>query len=231
MFESTTDEKIPLTCVPESATDEKIPENCVSESITDESGIGIVHPIGSADVTLKLVDLNPIKHNFWVMQEPGNHGIIGLGILMKHQLSILPATAELIEIKSDQAAKLLFPNEKASKMVASVNKVAVTNKYSSLEEKCRALIDQFPEITREPHYDENPNLILEIVVENYDAKFIKPKRCWGQRDKIERHFNDLCQRCSRAMQWGHMCFPRNMCEEKRWLFTSLRGLYQAEFLH
>ena len=63
---------------------------------------------------------------------------------MKHQLSISPANrAELIVIKSGQAAKLLFPNELAAKMVASVNKVAVTNKYSSLEEKCRALTDQF----------------------------------------------------------------------------------------
>ena len=29
-------------------------------------GNGIIHPIGSADITLKLSDLNPIKHNFTV---------------------------------------------------------------------------------------------------------------------------------------------------------------------
>ena len=51
-------------------------------------------------------------------------------------------------------------------MVASVNKFTVTNNYSSLEEKCRALTDHYPEITRKPHYDENPkhNHSLEIVV-------------------------------------------------------------------
>ena len=70
--------------------------------MVQEIGNGIIYPIGSADITLKLGDLNPIKHNFWVMQEPGNYGIIGLDILMKHQLSISPATAELIEIKSGQ---------------------------------------------------------------------------------------------------------------------------------
>ena len=180
-------------------------------------GNGIIHPIGCADIILSVGDLDPIKHNFWVMQESGNHGIIGLDILMKHQLSISPATAELIEIKSGRAAKLLFPNELATKMVASVNKIAVTDKYSSLEEKCRALIDQFPEITREPHYDENPkhSHSLEIVVENYEAKFIKPRRCWGQRDKVERHFNDLCQRGVVERGSGETCASPVTCVKKK----------------
>ena len=55
---------------------------------------GKIHSIGSAYITLRLGDLNPIKHNFWVMQESGNHGIIGLDILTKNQLSLSPATTE-----------------------------------------------------------------------------------------------------------------------------------------
>ena len=64
------------------------------------------------------------------------------------------------------SSQTYFPNELAAKIGASVSKVAVTNKYSSLEEKCRALIDQFQEITREPHYNESPkqNHSLEVDI-------------------------------------------------------------------
>ena len=35
-------------------------------------GKGVVHPIGSTDITLKLGDLNTIKHTFSILQESGN---------------------------------------------------------------------------------------------------------------------------------------------------------------
>ena len=183
-------------------------------------GIGnsVVHPIGSADVTLHLGNLNPIKHTFWVLQEPGNHGIIGLDLLMSHRLTISPATAELREIKSDRVAKLSFPNELTSKMVVSVNKIAVSDdKYSSLEEKCRKLVGEFPEITKEPNYTESPkhNHSLEIVVDNYEPKFVKPRRCWGQRTKINEHFDDLLERGVVKRGSGDTCASPITCVKKK----------------
>lgn len=44
----------------------------------------------------------------FIGKEPGNDGIIELDILMKHQPTISPATAKLIEIKSSKAAKLFI---------------------------------------------------------------------------------------------------------------------------
>ena len=183
-------------------------------------GIGnnIVHPIGSADVTLHLGNLSPIKHTFWVLQEPGNHGIIGLYILMSHRLTISPATAELSEIGSDRVAKLSFPNELTAKIVASVNKIAISDHtYSSLEEKCRKLVREFPEITREPNYTDSPkhNHSLEIVVDNYEPKFVKPRRCWGQRVKINTHFEDLLKRGVVKRGSGDTCASPVTCVKKK----------------
>ena len=58
-------------------------------------------------------------------------------------------------------------------MVVLINKMVVTDqKNSSLEEKCRKLVEGFPEITREPDYNESPkhNHTLEIAVDNYNPK-------------------------------------------------------------
>ena len=159
-----------------------------------------------------------VVHLFWILQEPGNHGIIGLDILMNHRLTISPATAELCEIGSKRVAKLSYPKKLATKMVVSVNKMVVTvQKYSSLEEKCRKLVEGFPEITREPDYNTSPkhNHTLDIVVDNYNPKFIRPRRCWGKRIKIEEHFNDLLQkrvvkRCS-----GDTCVSPVTCVKKK----------------
>ena len=78
-------------------------------------GKGVVHPVGSAEITLKLGNLNAIKHTFWILQELGNHGMIGLlDVLINHRLTISPATAELCEIGSKRVAKQSYPNQLAT---------------------------------------------------------------------------------------------------------------------
>ena len=90
---------------------------------------------------------------------------------MNHRLPISPATVELCELGSKRVAKLSYQNESVRKMVVT------DQKYSSLEEKCRKLVEGFPEITKEPDYNKSQkhNHTLDIVMDNYNPKFIRPE--------------------------------------------------------
>ena len=74
--------------------------------------------------------------------------------------------------------------------------VVTDQKYSSLEEKSKKLVEGFPEINREPDYNKSAkhDHTHDIVVDNHNPKFIRTRRCWGQKIKIEEHFNDLLQK-------------------------------------
>ena len=51
------------------------------------------HPIGNVDVELHLGVLEPIHHSFWVTQATRHFGIIGMNLLIKIKLAILPSTS------------------------------------------------------------------------------------------------------------------------------------------
>ena len=48
-----------------------------------------IHPVGSIDVHLNIGNIQPIKHNFWVTEEPRNYGIIGLDFLKANNFTQL----------------------------------------------------------------------------------------------------------------------------------------------
>lgn len=59
-----------------------------------------IHPIGSVAVQLRL------RSSFWVTQDLRNYGIIGLDMLVTHQLAIFPFFAQLCKMGSGRSAKL-----------------------------------------------------------------------------------------------------------------------------
>ena len=77
-------------------------------------GNATIHPIGSIDVNLNIGNIQLIKHNFWVTEEPRSYGIIGLDFLKANNLIISAHTSELLEAMSDHTATLyklmIFPN-------------------------------------------------------------------------------------------------------------------------
>ena len=150
--------------------------------------------------------------------------MISLDIMMNHRLTISPATAELFEIGSTRVAKLSYPNELATKMVVSLNKMVVTDQYSSLQEKCRKVLKGFLETSREPDYNKGQkhNHTLDIVVDNYNLKYIRPRRCWDQRIRIVEDFNDLLQKGVLKRGSGATCAPPVTCVKKR---TGIYELY------
>ena len=73
-------------------------------------GIGdtVIHSIGSVDIEIKLGNLGPITHNFWITREYRGHGIIGLDFLIANNLVISPAKSELRSASSESIAKLFL---------------------------------------------------------------------------------------------------------------------------
>ena len=160
-------------------------------------GSGMIHPIGSVDVQLQLGELDPIKHTFWVTEEPRSYGIIGLDMLVAHQLAIFPSTSQLCKIGSGKSAKMFAAAELPTPIVTSINMIELANNENPpLEEKCKRLLLNYPEITKKPTYHTKPkhNHELEIVLDDYKAMLIKPRRAGGRRAVIEEHFIDLLQR-------------------------------------
>ena len=156
-----------------------------------------IHPIGSVDVQIQLGELEPINHSFWVTQEPRSYGIIGLDMLVAHQLAIFPSSAQLCKMGSGRSAKLFAAADLPTPIVASVNKLELTlDGNLSLEDRCKRLLLNFPEITKKPTYHTEPkhNHELEILLDDYKALLIKPRRAGGRRAAIEEHFNDLLRR-------------------------------------
>ena len=160
-------------------------------------GNEMIHPIGSVDVQLQFGVLDPLEHSFWVTQEPRSYGIIGLDMLVAHQLVISPATAQLYEIGSGRSAKMFAAAELPTPRVISINLIEVTHiDNPCLEEKCKALLMNFPEITKNPDYHIKPkhHHELEIVLDDYKTTLTKARRTGSRRAAIEEHFNDLLQR-------------------------------------
>ena len=81
-----------------------------------------IHPIGSVDVELKLGSLEPIKHKFWVTEEPMNYGIIGIDILKSSNLAVSSFNSELQHLTSNCAAKLFTAADLATSDIPSINK-------------------------------------------------------------------------------------------------------------
>ena len=162
-------------------------------------GIGdtVIHSIGSVDIEIKLGNLGPITHNFWITQVYRGHGIIGLDFLIANNLVISPAKSELRSASSESTAKLFFATQLPIPIECPTNKVQLPDlSHLSLKEKCTTLLKSFPEITKKTNYKTSPkhNHLLEIIVDNYTPKMIKARMCGGQRTEIEKHFNDLLER-------------------------------------
>ena len=156
-----------------------------------------IHPIGSVNVELRLGELDPINHSFWVTEETRSFGIIGLDMLMANQLAIFPSSSKLCKVGSDKTAKLFAAADLPTPVVASVNKIELVSEENlSLEEKCKGLLKDFPEITRKPTYYTRPkhNHELKIDLDNYKTVLVKARRAGGRRTAIEDHFNDLLDR-------------------------------------
>ena len=104
-------------------------------------GNGVVHPIGSADIEIKLGDLGPKNHNFWIIRECRSFAIIGLDFLIANNLVISPAKSELCSETSENTAKLLFATQLPIPTVCSTNKVQLLDYgHFSLKEKCMDLL-------------------------------------------------------------------------------------------
>ena len=154
------------------------------------------HPIGSVDVELHLGGLEPIHHSFWVTQETRSFGIIGMDLLIKNQLAIFPSTFQLRGISSDRSAKLYAPVDLPDPIIASVNHINISENTVPLEERCKRLLREFPEITRKPTYHTKPkhNYALEIILDDYKPTMVKARRPGGRRAAIQEHFDDLLHR-------------------------------------
>ena len=187
-----------ISLIPQSLT------NGVNRHFSPQSrviqGIGntdVIHPIGSVDLSIKLEGLGPIEHEFWVTQEHRSYGIIGLDILIANNLVMSPATSELGSITSGGRAKLFTPSQLPPQVVVTVSVVQnLRQSFSSLEERCEAVLAVFPEITKKPDYNVPPKHghTLEIVVDDYRPKMTKARRCGGTREVIKQHFADLLER-------------------------------------
>ena len=155
------------------------------------------HPIGSVDVELHLGELEPINHSFWVTQATRHFGIIGMDLLIKNQLAILPSTFQLCKMDSGKSAKPFAPADLPAPIVASVNHINMVDENTvPLEERCKQLLMEFPEITRKPTYHTKPkhNHELEIVLDDYKPTMVKARRPGGRRAAIQEHFDDLLHR-------------------------------------
>ena len=183
-------------------------------------GIGetVIHPIGSADIEVNISELGPLTHTFWITPESRGYGIIGLDFLIANKLEILPARSQLRSAISGRTAKLLVASDFPTPVVASINSVELLHPSKpSLEERCKALLGKFPEITKKPDYTLPPkhNHSLEIIVDDYCPKMTKARRCGGTREVIKDHFFDLLERGAVVRGSGDTCASPVTCVPKK----------------
>ena len=183
-------------------------------------GIGdsVIHPVGSADIEVNVSELGNFTHTFWITPESRGYGIIGLDFLKANELEILPAKSQLRSAISGRKTKLLVASDFPSPVVASINSVELINSgKNSLEERCKALLAKFPEITKKPDYTVPPkhNHSLEIIVDNYCPKMTKARRCGGTREVIKDHFFDLLERGAVVRGSGDTCASPVTCVPKK----------------
>ena len=183
-------------------------------------GIGdsVIHPIGSADIKVNISELGHFNHSFWITPESRGYGIIGLDFLIANNLEILPAKSQVRSAISGRMAKLLVASDLPNPVVKSINSVELLHSGKhSLEERCMALLGEFPEITRKPDYTVPPkhNHSLEIVVDNYCPKMVKARRCGGTREVIKDHFFDLLERGAVVRGSGDTCASPVTCVPKK----------------
>jgi len=159
-----------------------------------------LHPIGSVNVELKLGDLEPIRHNFWVTQEYRNYGIIGLDMLEANKLTIAPHKSELYDEASKRSVKLFTAASLPAPAVAMINKVEIKDcdRYDSLEKECLALLTKYPELTETPDYTRPPKHghTLKITTQaDYQPQMIRARKCNEIcRRQIIENFEDLRRR-------------------------------------
>ena len=164
-------------------------------------GIGnsTIHPIGSVEINLKIGDMNPMKHTFWVTEESRDYGIIGIDILRANKLILLPHTAELFQQKNNRIAKLYTAGELNKSTTTTLNKIGIVNNQGNFytKNKFENLLDEFPELTETPNYNRpvKHGHSLKINVENLIPRMIKARKCNGiRRRMVEENFEDLINR-------------------------------------
>ena len=169
-----------------------------------------IHPIGSVNVTLDFGNLSTIEHNFWVTQEYRDYGLLGLDFLKTHKLSISLEKLRLYQYITNRVVKLYAPNELPRSVVVSAHTLEIVNNESALhfENKCRNLLKEFPELTETPDYTKpvKHGHALEIIVDNFNPKIVKARRCNGVRRKmVEQTFDDLINRGAMSRGTSDMC--------------------------
>ena len=169
-----------------------------------------IHPLGSVKVILKFGNLKDIEHNFWVTQENREYGIIGIDFLKTYKLSISLENSKLYQNKTNRVVKLYTANELPKSVVVTSHNLKVTDNefISHFEDKCKNLLNEFPELTETPDYTRpvKHGHSLEIIVENFSPKIVKARRCNGvRRMKVEENFNDLINRGAMSRGTADMC--------------------------
>ena len=169
-----------------------------------------IHPIGSVDVVLKIGNLENIEHNFWVTQENRDYGIIGLDFLTTYQLSISIKNLKLYQHMTNRVVKLYTANKLPKSVVVTSHNLEVINNefFSHFEEKCKNVLNEFPELTKTPDYTlpVKHGHSLEIIVENFSPNIVKARRCNGiRRRMVEENFDDLINRGAMSRGTADMC--------------------------
>ena len=178
-----------------------------SKTIT---GIGdsLIHPIGSIEVNLELGEIKHITHTFWVTQEIRDYGIIGLDLLRSNCLVISPHSSRLYKPHTDQSAELYTAETLPDSVLNPTQAEQRNTNDITLEERCKQLLENFPELTEYPDYTKpiKHNHFLEIIVEDFKPKLIKARKCNGaKRDAVVENFADLIQRGAMSRGIADMC--------------------------
>ena len=168
-----------------------------------------IHPVGSIDAELKLGELDTIKHNFWVTQETRDYGIIGLDLLRENNLVISPHTSELSKPPTDQTAKLYTADKLPTHQLTKQAQIELKHSTTlPLEEKCKRLLGEFPELTEKPNYNKpvKHHHFLEIIVEDFRPKLVKARKCNGaKREAVVENFRDLMDRGAMSRGFADVC--------------------------
>ena len=142
-----------------------------SRTITG-NGDSLIYPVGNVEVNLNLGNIEPITHTFWVTQQTREYGIIGLDLLRSNRLVVSPYISKLLKPPTDQLAELNTADTLPDTALVSKQAEQGCSDELVLEERCKQLLENFPELTEYPD-DIKPvklNHFLEIVVEDFQSK-------------------------------------------------------------
>ena len=152
--------------------------------------------VGKHTRTLKLGFDNTKTHTFYVADVDIKYLILGTDFLHPNKLFPIPH-CKILAQEGGLSVRMQTLAETTLEVINSVFSVPDTVKNMEAEEECKKILESFPELTREPSYNDPPKHahVLDIQLTSYQAIRQRARPC-SHKDQmaVDSNFSELLQK-------------------------------------